>query len=366
MKNAYYIGVMSGTSLDGIDVVLADFNSSSPSLLHTFYLPYSRELRDRLLDLHHSGNDELHRAAMLGNELARHYAEAVVGLLEKNEIERRNVAAIGCHGQTVRHCPQTDRGYTIQLCNSALLVELTGITVVSDFRSRDIAAGGQGAPLVPAFHRALFRDPQTHRVIVNIGGISNLTSLAPDGEVSGFDCGPGNIMMDAWCLRHTAKPYDEDGAWAESGKVIPGLLERLLALPFFSLPPPKSTGREIFNLAVLESCLSGDEKPVDVQATLLQLTVSGVAESVLAYFPSAAEVYLCGGGAHNRTLVAQLRIALPGKAVELTDRLGVDADWLEAFAFAWLAKQAILGIPGSLPAVTGASGTRVLGAVYPV
>lgn len=366
MKNAYYIGVMSGTSLDGIDVVLADFNSSSPSLLHTFYLPYSRELRDRLLDLHHSGNDELHRAATLGNELARHYAEAVVGLLEKNEIERRNVAAIGCHGQTVRHCPQTDRAYTIQLCNSALLVELTGITVVADFRSRDIAAGGQGAPLVPAFHRALFRDPQTHRVIVNIGGISNLTSLAPDGAVSGFDCGPGNIMMDAWCSRHTAKPYDEDGAWAESGKVIPGLLERLLALPFFSLPPPKSTGREIFNLAWLDSHLSGDEKPADVQATLLQLTVAGIAESVTAYAPSVSEIYLCGGGAHNRTLVTRLRTALPGKTVELTDRLGVDADWLEAFAFAWLAKQAILGIPGSLPAVTGARGARVLGAIYPV
>jgi anhydro-N-acetylmuramic acid kinase len=366
LKNAYYIGVMSGTSLDGIDVVLADLSSSSPSLLHTFYLPYGRELRSRLLDLHHSGNDELHRAAMLGNELAHHYAEAVVTLLEKNELESRNVAAIGCHGQTVRHCPQADRGYTIQLCNPSLLVELTGITVVADFRSRDIAAGGQGAPLVPAFHQVLFSDPQTHRVIVNIGGISNLTSLAPDGEVTGFDCGPGNIMMDAWCLRHTAKPYDENGAWAESGKVIPGLLERLLALQFFSLPPPKSTGREIFNLAWLESCLSGDEKPEDVQATLLQLTVSGIAESVLAYFPGVAEIYLCGGGARNRTLLTRLRTALLGKKVELTDRLGVDADWLEAFAFAWLAKQAILGVPGSLPAVTGAKGARLLGAIYPV
>ncbi|MDN5935235.1 MAG: anhydro-N-acetylmuramic acid kinase, partial [Nitrosospira sp.] len=192
---------MSGTSLDGIDAVLADFNSSPPSLLHTFYLSYDEDLRKRLLDLHHSGHDELHRAAMLGNELAHRYAEAVAGLLDESGITSREIVAIGCHGQTVRHCPQTGRGYTIQLYNPALLVELTGITVVADFRSRDIAAGGQGAPLVPAFHQVLFRDTGIHRVIVNIGGICNLTSLAPDSEVAGFDCGPGNMMMDAWCLR---------------------------------------------------------------------------------------------------------------------------------------------------------------------
>ncbi len=357
---------MSGTSLDGVDAVLADFSSSSPSLLYTFYLPYDRDLRGRLLDLHNSGNDELHRAAMLGNELARHYAEAVVHLLEKNGIKPQNVAAIGCHGQTVRHCPQTERGYTIQLCSPALLVELTGITVVADFRSRDIAAGGQGAPLVPAFHQVLFSDPQTHRVIVNIGGISNLTSLAPNEQVTGFDCGPGNIMMDAWCLRHTGKTYDENGSWAASGEVIPALLEKLQMLQFFSLPPPKSISREVFNPAWLEACSSGDEKPADVQATLLQLTVLGIAESVFAYFPRAAEIYLCGGGARNTTLVARLRMALPGKKVELTDSLGVDADWLEAYAFAWLAKQAMLGVPGSLPTVTGAKGARLIGAIYPV
>ncbi|WP_090371154.1 anhydro-N-acetylmuramic acid kinase [Nitrosospira sp. Nl5] len=366
MKNAYYVGVMSGTSLDGIDVVLADFNSPSPSLLHTLYLPYGEELRSRLLGIHHSGHDELHRAAMLGNELARHYAGAVVNLLEKNEVESRNVAAIGCHGQTVRHCPQPDRGYTIQLFNPALLVELTGITVVADFRSRDIAAGGQGAPLVPAFHQVLFNDSQTHRVIVNIGGIANLTSLPYGGDVTGFDCGPGNIMIDAWCLRHTGKAYDESGLWAGSGNVIPALLEKLRALHFFSLPPPKSVSREVFSLAWLEDCLSGQENPADVQATLLQLTVSGIAESIFAYFPGAMEIYLCGGGARNETLVTRLRTALPGKKVELTDRLGVDADWLEAFAFAWLAKQAIQGAPGNLPAVTGARGARLLGAIYPV
>ncbi len=355
---------MSGTSLDGIDAVLADFNSLPPSLLYTFYLPYDGILRGRLLDLQHSSHDELHRAAMLGNELAYRYAEAVAGLLHESGIKPEDVAAIGCHGQTVRHCPNRGRGYTIQLCNSALLVELTGITVVADFRSRDIAAGGQGAPLVPAFHRVLFEDPLIHRVIVNIGGISNLTSLPPNGEVAGFDCGPGNILMDAWCLRHTGETYDENGRWAESGKVIPTLLEKLLALQFFSLPPPKSTGREVFNMVWLESCLSGDEEPADVQATLLQLTITGIAESLFTYFPNAAEIYLCGGGARNGTLVARLRTALYGQKVELTDTLGVDADWLEAFAFAWLAKQAILGFPGSLPGITGARGARLLGAIY--
>lgn len=365
LKTAYYIGIMSGTSLDGIDAVLADFSSSPPFLLQTCYLSYDSELRGRLLDLNHPGNDELHRAAMLGNELARRYAEAVAGLLNKCGVEPRQITAIGCHGQTVRHCPESGRGYTIQLCNPALLVELTGITVVADFRSRDIAAGGQGAPLVPAFHQILFQDSQVHRVIANIGGISNLTSLTPNGEVTGFDCGPGNIMMDAWCLHHTGKSYDENGAWAESGRVIPELLEKLLALQFFSLAPPKSTGRELFNLVWLESTLSGEEKPADVQATLLQLTVAGIAEAVLTYFADAAEIYLCGGGARNTALVARLRMALPGRKVELTDSVGVDADWLEAFAFAWLARQVILGVPASLPAVTGARGVRLLGAIYP-
>lgn len=362
MKPAYYyIGIMSGTSLDGIDAVLADFNSSPPSLPHTFYLPYNEDLRGRLLDLHQPGNDELHRAAMLGNELARRYADAVAGLLKQSGVEAQNIAAIGCHGQTVRHRPEL--GYTLQLNNPALLAELTGITVVADFRSRDIAAGGQGAPLVPAFHQALFSDQKVHRVIVNIGGISNLTSLAPDGEVAGFDCGPGNLLMDAWCMRHIGKAYDENGTWAESGKVIPALLEKLLAHPFFSLPPPKSTGRETFNLAWLESCLAGDENPADVQATLLQVTVEAIARSVITCFPDAAEIYPCGGGARNGLLLTRLRAALAGKKVDLTDALGVDADWLEAFAFAWLAQQAILGVPGNLSAVTGAKGSRILGVI---
>ncbi len=355
---------MSGTSLDGIDVVLADFGLSPPSLPYTFYLPYDENLRQQLLNLHYLGDNELHRAAMLSNELTQRYADAVVGLLNKSGIEPYNVTAIGCHGQTVRHCPQPEKRYTIQLGNAALLAELTGITVVTDFRSRDIAAGGQGAPLVPKFHQALFADPRNHRVVVNIGGISNLTSLTPTGEVTGFDCGPGNLLMDAWCLHHLGKAYDENGIWAGSGKVIPVLLEKLLMLQYFSLSPPKSTGREVFNLSWVENCLSGDEKPEDVQTTLLQLTVTTISESVLTYCQNAVEIYLCGGGARNGELVDRLRAALPGKKVELTDVLGVDADWLEAFAFAWLAQQAILGVPGNLPNVTGAKGARLLGAIY--
>lgn len=356
---------MSGTSLDGIDVVLANFKNRSPSLLRSFYRPYKEDLRTRLLELHRSGPDELHRAAMLGNELSRYYAEAVAGLLHDSGVDAGEVIAIGCHGQTVRHCPQPEKGYTIQLFNPALLAELTGITVVADFRSRDIAAGGEGAPLVPAFHQALFWHPEHYRVIVNIGGICNLTSLPPTGEVVGYDCGPGNILMDEWCSRHIGKPYDESGIWAQSGKVIDCLLERFFSLPFFSLPPPKSAGREQFNLAWLEGCLIGKERPVDVQATLLELTVQSIARSVQNYFPDADELYLCGGGARNEALVARLRSVVPATKVELTDTLGVSADWLEAYAFAWLAKQAINRLPANLPAVTGAKGPRLLGAIYP-
>ena len=365
MKAAYYIGIMSGTSLDGIDAVLADFEASRPVLLDSFYLPYPAKLREQLKELHFPGHDELHRAAMLGNQLARHYAEAVAGLLRKSGVAPYEVAAIGCHGQTVRHCPEAEAGYTIQLCNSPLLVELTGIRVVSDFRSRDIAAGGQGAPLVPAFHQALFADPYVHRVIVNIGGISNLTDLPRSGNVTGFDCGPGNAMMDEWCARHTGQAYDEDGRWAATGNAIPLLLEKLLGLPFFSLPPPKSVSRELFSITWLDGYLEGEESPADVQATLLELTVTGIARCILDYCGDAAEIYVCGGGARNSHLIGSLQVALPGRKVALTDNLGVDADWLEAFAFAWLARQVIHGMPGNISSVTGAKGERLLGAIHP-
>ena len=360
----YYVGIMSGTSLDGIDAVLTDLNSEPPLLLNTFYQPYDKNLRNQILDLHQSGNNELHLAAMLSNKLAHCYAETVINLLKKHKIKSQSVTAIGCHGQTVRHCPQSEMSYSIQLGNASLLAELTGINVVADFRSRDIAAGGQGAPLVPAFHKLLFQDPEISRVIVNIGGISNITSLTSNTKIVGFDCGPGNILMDSWCQRHLGTTYDKNGTWAESGETIPALLEELMSLKFFSVPPPKSTGREVFNLTWLEKYLSGNENTEDVQATLLQLTSRAITDAILKWFPDTTEVYLCGGGARNIALTSRIQISLPGKKVAPTDVLGINADWLEAFAFAWLAKQNIQGVPSSIPSVTNAKGERILGAIY--
>lgn len=355
---------MTGTSLDGVDAVLADFSSASPCLRQTFFLPYDGSLRDELLALHHSGNDELHRAAIISNQLSHQYAKAVEGLLKCSGLVPKNIAAIGCHGQTIRHCPEPQNRYTIQLGNAALLAELTGITVVANFRSRDMAAGGEGAPLVPAFHQAIFSSSHCQRVIVNIGGIANITSLEPGRAVFGFDCGPGNLLMDAWCQRHTGNAYDNNGTWAAAGEILPTLLDRLLDFQYFKLPPPKSTGRDLFNMRWLEGNLLGSESPQDVQATLLQLTVQSIANAILDHCQHVEEIYVCGGGAHNHRLISRLRTVLHGKKIALTNSLGIDADWVEGFAFAWLAKQAILGLPGNLPAVTGASAERILGAIY--
>jgi anhydro-N-acetylmuramic acid kinase len=354
---------MSGTSLDGIDAVLATFEDSACKLLHSHFTPFDEALRVELLALNSAGENELERAALAANELSRRYATTIQTLLEKAEIRAAQVRAIGCHGQTVRHRP--DLGFTIQLTNPALLAELTGIAVVADFRSRDLAAGGQGAPLVPAFHAALFRHPDRHRVIVNIGGISNLTSLPPHGTVLGFDCGPGNLLLDAWTTQHLGHPYDKDGAWAAGGQPIPELLRQLLAEPFFAAPPPKSTGRDLFNLPWLAHFLSPDFPAVDVQATLLELTVTGIAAAIQDHCSTASEIYLCGGGAHNGTLMRRLKQSLPNRNIAPTDDLGVNADWVEAFAFAWLARQTLSGQPGNLPEVTGAKGARILGAIYP-
>lgn len=356
---------MSGTSLDGVDTVLVDFGSPTPVLVQTFFCAYDDQLREQLLSLHQPGHDELNRAAILSNQLSCLYAQATAGLLENAGIAPQQIVAIGCHGQTVRHCPEVEKNYTIQLVNGALLAELTQITVVADFRSRDIAAGGQGAPLVPAFHDAVFKHPDCHRVIVNIGGIANITSLDPSHSIIGFDCGPGNLLMDAWCLRHTGKTYDKNGQWAATGRIIPVLLEALLADYFFLRQPPKSTGRDLFNVQWLEKKLLGNETPEDVQATLLQLTAITIARSIQEYCQTAEEVYVCGGGAHNTLLLDRLIDVIPGKAVALTDQLGVAVDWVEAFAFAWLAQQAMLRKTGNLAAVTGAKGDRILGAIYP-
>lgn len=354
---------MSGTSLDGIDAVLASFENSTCKLLQNQFIPFGDDLRTELLALNSSGANELERAALAANKLSHCYAAAIQALLEKAEIQPHQIKAIGCHGQTVRHRP--DLGFTIQLVNPSLLAELTGITVVADFRSRDIAAGGQGAPLVPAFHAALFRHPEQHRVIINIGGISNLTSLPPHDDVRGFDCGPGNLLLDAWISLHLNQPYDKDGAWAASGHLIPELLTQLIAEPFFAAAPPKSTGRDLFNLTWVERFLSPDFSPVDVQATLLELTARGIAAAIIEHCSSTSEIYLCGGGAHNGALVRRLKSLLLNKNIGLTDDLGVNADWVEAFAFAWLARQTFKGNPGNMPEVTGAKSLRILGAIYP-
>lgn len=361
-ESELYVGIMSGTSLDGIDTVLLDLSGNTPKLLAKYYQAYPEVLREELLALHHYSQNELHQAQLVANELAQSYAKATRQLLLDANVNAKQVRAIGCHGQTVRHCP--DSGYTLQLGNAALLAELSGITVVNDFRSRDIAAGGQGAPLVPAFHHKMLRHPDIHRVIVNIGGISNLTNLAPGQVTSGFDCGPGNLLMDSWIKLHTGKSYDRDGAWAASGKVIPALLQSLLNEPYMLASPPKSCGRDLFNMHWLQQKLRGDEMPADVQATLLALTGSAISTSILQHCLGAEEVYVCGGGAHNQMLLAYLKEALPNCHIQLTDTLGIEADWLEAIAFAWLAQQTLHGVCANLPEATGARHPCILGAIY--
>lgn len=356
---------MSGTSLDGVDAVLAEIGPASQiRILHTCYLPYADSLRDQLLALHAPQADEIHLAACAANTLARLYAEAIEGLLEG--IDRRSVRAAGCHGQTLRHRPAD--GYTLQIGNAALLAELTGITVVADFRSRDIAAGGQGAPLVPAFHARTLRHPGIHRVIANIGGIANVTDLPADGTVRGWDTGPGNMLLDAWIKRHRGEHYDRDGAWAAGGTPDAGLLAALAAHLFLQSAPPKSAGREQFNLEWLDAVLArhgGAIDPADVQATLLELTAMSLADAVSRECAGAQELYVCGGGAHNGALMQRLGTRLPKLKVATTAALGIDPDWVEALAFAWLARQTLHHAPGNLPAVTGARGERILGAIYP-
>jgi anhydro-N-acetylmuramic acid kinase len=358
-----YIGLMSGTSLDGVDAVLADLSDSSPRLISKHFLPFDAELKNELLALHHPAHNELHHTQLVANRLARLYAQSIAALLAQQGVDASQIEAIGCHGQTIRHCPE--HGYTLQIGNSSLLAELSGIRVVSDFRSRDIAAGGQGAPLVPAFHDKVLRHNSIHRVVVNIGGIGNLTDLPPDTPTSGFDCGPGGLLMDAWCARHLGLPYDSDGDWAASGEMLPALLERMLDEPFFALPPPKSSGRDLFNMAWLESRLKGDETAADVQATLLELTCQGIALAIRKHCRGAQEIYLCGGGAHNSALRNRLAALLPDCTIDTTDSLGVSGDFLEAIAFAWLAQQTLHSQPANLPAVTGARHPCVLGAIYP-
>lgn len=365
-----YIGLMSGTSMDGVDGVLAQWSADSTLQVQAHvHLDFDAALAAELMALNTSGPDELHRAALAGSALARRYADVVKALLAHSGIPASSVCAIGAHGQTVRHRPQQfdGLGYTLQINNPALLAELTGIDVVADLRSRDVAAGGQGAPLVPAFHRAQFgRDGQALAVL-NLGGISNLTLLAADGSVLGFDCGPGNALLDHWIGQQRSQPFDVGGGWAASGSVIPPLLQALQSEPYFDLPPPKSTGRDLFHAAWLEQRLApfAGLDGADVQATLAELTAWVCARDLARWAPATRELRVCGGGAFNTDLMARLAARVAGVRVLSTGELGLPPDQVEACAFAWLARQFVRRESASLASVTGARGARMLGCLYP-
>ena len=373
MRPERFVGVMSGTSLDGVDAELADLAEGSCRFLAAVHRAFAPELRAVLAALQTSGPDELARAARASNALADAYADAIGGVLAAAGAGAADVVAAGVHGQTVRHAP--GEGWTLQLNNAARVAERSGVTVVSDFRSRDMAAGGQGAPLVPAFHAALFSRADAHRVVVNIGGIANITDLPPAGGsagVCGFDTGPGNVLMDLWCARHRGDAYDEDGRWARTGCADAALLAALLQEPFFAAAPPKSTGRDLFNAAWLDQRLAEHARhagraaaAADVQATLVALTARTIADAVIGRCVDAKEILVCGGGANNGALMAALATALAPRAVTTTAAHGVAVEHVEALAFAWLARETMAGRPGNLPAVTGARGSRILGAIHP-
>ena len=369
--NEFYIGLMSGTSLDGVDGVLVDFGpAASPQPLRVLAhvaQPFDANFRAELLALNSPGTDELHRASLAANRLARCYAAVVQQLLAEGCVERSAVLAIGAHGQTVRHRPGEfdGTGYTIQLHQPALLAELTRIPVASDFRSRDVAAGGHGAPLAPAFHEAIFASADRAVGVLNVGGISNITLLAPGTDTLGFDCGPGNALMDLWCNRHLGQAYDDGGRWAASGTLVPGLLASLMSQPWLSLPPPKSTGRDLFNEAWLQRHLADfPAAPADVQATLCEFTALACAQHLQRHAPGLGELIVCGGGAFNHHLLSRLAHHLPGTRVLDSVQRGLPPLQVEAAAFAWLARRRVLQQPGNLPSVTGAAGPRVLGSLY--
>lgn len=363
----YFIGIMSGTSLDGVDAALVAHTGDSFQQVDQAFVPYPPTVKQLLLALHQPATNELHDAALMANHLAELYAEAVLKILQQSQLPASAITATGCHGQTIRHCPDLPNGqaYTLQIGNHARLAELTGICVIGDFRSRDIAAGGQGAPLVPAFHQAIFASPEKNRAIINIGGIANISWLPVNGQVTGFDSGPGNMLLDQWTQQHTERAYDANGDWSATGQVNTALLDAMLAEPYLALAAPKSTGRDLFNQTWLSQHLQiVQDKPENIARTLLELTARSIAEAITRFCPNIDEAYVCGGGAHNGLLVDRIStlIHIPAKP---TGTLGVDADWVEAVAFAWLAQRCVDGLSGNLPAVTGAKGPRILGAIYP-
>ena len=368
-NSAYYIGLMSGTSMDGIDAVLVDLSKAQAELICSHSHPFPASLQTQLSDIiSPAWKGSLLQIGRLHQKLGKLFADSVSALLQKKDISAQNILAIGSHGQTVWHQPEGDHPFSIQLGDASQISELTGITTVADFRSRDIAAGGQGAPLVPAFHQALFAKANINRILLNIGGIANITLMAGDKKISGFDTGPGNGLMDAWIKKHKQENFDKNGDWASSGTINNKLLDQLLNDQYFSLPAPKSTGKEYFNLQWLEAAISISIKPQDIQATLVELSAISIADAInsaTSMQQNWHELYVCGGGIHNQFLMERLQHHLPAFKITSTQRLGVSPDWMEAIAFAWLAKQTLEGKPGNLASVTGAKGARILGAIYP-
>ncbi|RUR30795.1 anhydro-N-acetylmuramic acid kinase [Vreelandella andesensis] len=369
---SYYVGLMSGTSLDGIDAALVAITPHSPpKLIATYALPMPQSLHNLLLSLCHAKQVSFAALAEAESAFCQLQANAVNALLAQQQISPAQIHAIGSHGQTIEHAPSGHHGgpaYTLQLDNPSLLAELTGCTVVADFRRRDLAAGGQAAPLAPAFHQALFGRQQSEQLVLNLGGFANLTWLPSDTSIPalGFDTGPANVLLDAWFSKHHNGRFDQNGVWATGGQIDQALLARLLNEPFFHQPPPRSTGRELFHLAWLENKLTGNESAEDVQATLAELTAISVAQGI-QHLPIASNrmtLIACGGGAHNAYLMARLATHLPNAAFKSPADLGWPEDWIEAGAFAWLAHQRLHNLPGNLPSVTGASGPRVLGGIY--
>jgi anhydro-N-acetylmuramic acid kinase len=365
----YYLGLMSGTSVDGIDAVLVDLGKDRPGVVYARTFDWPEALRQRILRtiLDHDAVSVL-ALGQLHAAIGEQLGNAALAAIEAAGVNRDQVTAIGSHGQTIFHAPGGQHAFSMQSGDANRIAEITGITTVADFRSRDIAAGGQGAPLVPAFHQAVFYDPEVSRAVLNIGGIANLTLLPKqNAAVTGFDTGPGNGLMDAWHQKHRQSHYDRGGAWARTGKISRALLERLLAHPYFAQPPPKSTGRELFNLNWLETVLDSTEprSPAeDVQRTLLELTAATIAGSLRHHASDTEQLLVCGGGAHNGLLMQRLAEILAPVEVTSTERYGLQPDWVEATAFAWLAKRTLEGKPGNLPGVTGARRCVVLGAVY--
>ena len=362
-----FIGLISGTSADGIDAVLME-SAPAPRILATHFSPYPDPVRERVLKLLRSQytGDPVDELGGLDAELGELFAAATLALLQGSKTPASRVRAIGSHGQTVRHRPRARHPFTLQIADPNIIAARTGIAVAADFRRRDVALGGQGAPLLPAFHRVVFSDPGEERVVANIGGIANVTLLPPNGEVRGFDTGPGNVLMDLWSREHLGAAYDKDGDFAASGKLDSALLDACLQDAYFSAPPPKSTGPELFTRAWLTAALGARKlAPTDVAATLAELTARSIAAEVQRHAPAARKLFVCGGGAHNKHLMKRLAASLPKAEVASTEALGIHPDWVEAAGFAWLAQQTLEGLPGNLPSVTGAGRSTVLGAIYP-